>query len=143
MKKLTMALLLVLMAGVTAFAQETKTKERPTAEERAQKQTDMMAEKLELSDSQKAQILAINLENAKKREAEMEARKAEMEARKEQMQAMKEGLKAQDEAIKEVLTEEQRSKWEELKESQRDRRGRRPGGEIRERGDLPRKRGGN
>lgn len=138
-----MALLLVLMAGVTAFAQETKTKERPTAEERAQKQTDMMAEKLELSDSQKAQILAINLENAKKREAEMEARKAEMEARKEQMQAMKEGLKAQDEAIKEVLTEEQRSKWEELKESQRDRRGRRPGGEIRERGDLPRKRGGN
>lgn len=136
-------MLLVFMTGITAFAQETKTKERPTAEERAQKQTEMMAEKLELSDAQKAQILAINLENAKKREAEMEARKAEMEARREEMKMMREEMKAQDEAIKEVLTEEQRAKWVELKESQRDRRGRRPGGEIRERGDMPHRKGGN
>jgi len=136
MKKLTIAMLLVFMAGITAFAQDMKTKERPTPEERAQKQTEMMAKHLELSDEQKAEILAINLENAKKREAEMEARKAEMDSRREEM-------KAQDEAIKKVLTEEQRAKWVELKESQRDRRGRRPGGEIRERGDLPQRRGNN
>lgn len=129
-------MLLVFMAGITAFAQESRKKERPTPEERAQKQTEMMAKQLELSEAQKAEILAINLENAKIREAEMEARKSEMDSRREQM-------KAQDEAIKEVLTEEQRTKWVELKESQRDRRGRRPGGEIRERGDMPQRRGGN
>jgi Spy/CpxP family protein refolding chaperone len=136
MKKLTIAMLLVFMTGITAFAQDTKTKERPTPEERAQKQTEMMAKQLELSEAQKTEILAINVENAKKREAEMEARKAEMDSRREEM-------KAQDEAIKQVLTEEQRAKWVELKESQRDRRGRRPGGEIHERGNMPHKKRGN
>lgn len=143
MKKLTIALMLVLMAGAAAFAQEAKTKERPTPEERAQKQTEMMAKQLELSEAQKAEILAINLENAKKREAEMEAKRAEMDARRAEMSARREEMKAQDEAIKKVLTEEQRAKWEELKESQRHRRGRRPGGEIRERGEIPRRRGDN
>lgn len=136
-------MLLVLMASATAFAQDVKTKERPTPEQRAQKQTEMMAKQLELSEAQQTEILAINLENAKKREAEMEARKAEMDARREEMKARREEMKAQEEAIKQVLTEEQRAKWEELKESQRDRRGRRPGGEIRERGEMPRRRGGN
>jgi Spy/CpxP family protein refolding chaperone len=136
MKKLTIAMLLVFMTGITAFAQNTKTKERPTPEERAQKQTEMMAKQLELTEAQKIEILAINMENAKKREVEMEARKAEMEARRVEM-------KAQDEAIKQVLTEEQRTKWVELKESNRHRGGRRPGGEIHERGDLPRKKRGN
>ncbi|MBN3581423.1 DUF4890 domain-containing protein [Algoriphagus aestuarii] len=143
MKNLTIAMLLVLLTGITAMAQDTKTKERPTPEERAQKQTEMMAKQLELSEDQKAQILAINLENAKKREGEMEARKAEMDARREEMKALREEMKSQDEAIKEVLTEEQRAKWEEIKQSQKDRRGRRPGGQVGDRGDIPRKRGGN
>jgi periplasmic protein CpxP/Spy len=143
MKNLTFAMLLVLMTGITAFAQDMRTKERHSPEERAQKQTEMMAKQLELSEDQKAKILAINLEGAKKREAEMAAKKAEMDARREEMKAMREEMKSQDEAIKEVLTEEQRAKWEELKQSQRDRRGRRPGGQVGERGDIPRKRGGN
>ncbi|MEN2280830.1 DUF4890 domain-containing protein [Algoriphagus sp. SE2] len=136
MKKLTIAMLLVFLAGITAFAQETRKKERPSPEERAQKQTEMMAKQLELSETQKAEILAINLENAKKREAEMEARKSEMDSRREQM-------KEQDEAIKKVLTEEQRAKWVELKEAKRDRREGRPRGEIRERSEIPHRKGGN
>lgn len=144
MKKLILVAALVCMATLGAFAQQQRRGETATPEERAQRQTERMAEQLQLSETQKAQILAINLEHAKKRQAEMEARKAEMDAKREEMKAMREEMKAQDEQIKEILTEEQRAKWEELKEAQMDRRGRRPGGEIRERGEMPqRKRGGN
>lgn len=143
MKKLILATALILIGVSSSFAQRERVRENSTPEERAQKQTEMMAEKLELSEDQKAQILAINMEYSKKRQEAMEARKAEMDARREQMMELREEMKAQDEKISKVLTEEQRKEWVALKESQRDRRGRRPGGEVRERGDLPRKRGGN
>lgn len=120
--------------GVTAQQQQ---KTPPTPEERAQKMTDRMAEKLELSEEQKKEIYGINLENATKRQKEMEAQKAERQAKQAEM-------KAQEERIKNVLTEEQRKQWEEVKMENRDRR--RPGGQIHDRGDMrrgPQRKGGN
>lgn len=118
--------------GVAA-QQEKRT--MPTPEERAQKMTDRMAEKLTLTESQKKEIYTINLESAKKRQAEMEAHKAEREA----MQAE---MKAQEEKIQQVLTEDQRKQWEEIKLEAKDRR--RPGGEIHSRESMRKgPRGGN
>lgn len=103
--------------GVTAQEQRM----RPSSEERAQRMTDRMASELKLSDEQKQKIFAINLENAKKCEAEMEKRRAEMEVRRTEM-------KAQEEKIKEVLTDDQRKQWEEIKLDRHP--GRRPGGMV-------------
>lgn len=141
MKKWMVTAALLVFVGMGAFAQDMKTKERPDPETRAKMMTDRMAEKLELNEEQKAKILAINLEYAKKREAEMEAKKAEMEARKAEMDARRAEMKEQDSKIAEVLTPEQKEKWVELKDQGRSRRG--PRGEVHSREDFRKRRGGN
>ena len=122
------------MISLSTMAQR-KGGERPSAEERAQKNTERMAEALTLTDAQKKQILDINLEYAKKNEAEMAERKAEMEARRAMVEAKKAELKEQDAKIQAVLTEEQRAKWTEIKaEKMNDRKLGRPKAQIE--GDL-------
>ena len=118
---------LVVFTSLNVAAQQEK-RELPNPEERAKKMTERMATELELSEDQKAKVLAINLENAQKRQAQMEKEMAERQARMEEM-------KVQEEKIKEVLTEEQRKKWEEIKLERREQR--RPGGEIHDRGPMP------
>ncbi len=93
----------------------------PDAEERARVMTERMAYRLNLSEEQKKEVLAINLQNAKKRDAEMQKHREEMNARKAEMNA-------QNEQIKKVLTEEQRKQWEEIKMDHRP--GRRPDGMV-------------
>ena len=93
----------------------------PDPEENARVLTERMAYRLNLSDEQKKEVLAINLENAKKRALDREKQKAEMDARKADRMA-------QEEKIKAVLTEEQRKQWEEIKSERRP--GERPGGMI-------------
>lgn len=95
----------------------------PDPEENARVLTERMAYRLNLSEQQKKEVLAINLENAKKRALDREKQHAEMEARRNEM-------KAQDERIKGVLTEEQRKQWEEIKMERQS--GRRPEGMIEE-----------
>lgn len=114
--------------GAQAQQQQRKT---ATPEERATRMTERMAQQLSLSEQQKKEIYAINLERAQKRMAEQEAQKAEMQAKREQM-------KAEEQKVLEVLTEEQRKKWEEIKLEQRDRR--RPQGAIEDRGRIPHRR---
>ncbi|GMQ25255.1 hypothetical protein Aoki45_19370 [Algoriphagus sp. oki45] len=134
MKKWIIGAALLVFTSLSVAAQEGK-RTPPSPEERAQKMTDRMAEKLSLSEAQKTEIYSINLENAKKRQEEMEAKKAESADRRAEM-------KAQDERIKQVLTEDQRKAWEELKEENRSRR--RPEGQIHDRGEIRRgPRGGN
>ncbi len=126
---------LLVLVSLGAFAQQNRAQEKPDPESRAKQMTDRMAEQLQLTEEQKAKILDINREFAKKQEAEREARKTEMEARK------KEGQDHLNK-ISSVLTEEQRQKWQEIRDHQMDRR--RPGGEVHHRGDFPkRKRDGN
>lgn len=142
MNKWIFATGMMLMISLSTMAQK-RGGERPSPEDRAKRTTERMAETLSLTEEQKKQVLDINLEYAKKNEAEMEARKAEMEARKAEMEAKRAELKQQDAKIQAVLTEEQRIKWTEIKaERMDDRRRGRPNAQIE--GD-PRKgkRGGN
>ncbi|WP_026956275.1 Spy/CpxP family protein refolding chaperone [Algoriphagus vanfongensis] len=141
MKKWMLTTALLVFVELGAFAQGPRSKDRPDPETRAKMMTDRMAEQLGLNEDQKAKILAINLEYAKKREAEMEERKAEQEARKAQMEAMKAEMKEQDSKISDVLTEEQKAKWTEIKDNSRDRR--RPGGEVHDREEFRKRRGNN
>ena len=129
MKKWIIGVAVLAITTLQAEAQQSK-RQQPNPEERAKQTTDKMAAELSLSESQKAQILELNLDQAKKRQAEMERMAAE---RKEKMEAMK----AHQEKINSILTDEQRAKWEEMKLEQREKR--RPGGEIHNRKDFPRR----
>jgi protein CpxP len=130
MNKWIFATGMMVMISLSTIAQK-KGGERPSPEERANKNTERMAEALTLTDAQKKQILEINLEYAKKNEAEMAERKAEMEARKAEMDVKKVELKEQDAKIQAVLTEEQRAKWTEIKADRMDDRRRgRPNAQI-------------
>ncbi len=128
MKKWMIASALLVFTSLQLVAQQEK-RTPPNPEERAQMATERMATELNLSEAQKSQILALNLDQAKKRQAEMEQEAAERKAKMEEMKAHQEKINA-------VLTDEQRAKWEEIKMEQRDKR--RPGGEVHRRGDLPR-----
>lgn len=128
MKKWIIGAALLVFTSLQVSAQQGK-RDQVNPEERAQKATEKMATELGLSEEQKSQLLELNLEQAKKRQAEMERQKELRAARSEEM-------KAHQKKVKEILTEEQRAKWEEIKQEQRGKRGR--GGEIHKRGDLPR-----
>lgn len=140
MKKIILTLGLMAFIGLSAMAQQ-RGGERPSPEQRATKMTEKMAEELSLSADQKKQILEINLERAKKMDQDRAERMKETEARKAEMDARREEMKRQDEKIKSVLTEEQLGKWEEIKLSHKDR-GRRPGGQIEDREEFRKRRGG-
>jgi len=103
--------------GVSAQRGQQKTMLSP--EERAEKLSAKMSEQLELSEDQKNQIYQINLDNATKRQAEMEARKEEMRAKRAAMMEKNKGQQAQIEAI---LTPEQKTKWAELRDENLERR---------------------
>ncbi|MFD2201693.1 DUF4890 domain-containing protein [Shivajiella indica] len=115
MKKLLM-IAIIFSLSLAAFGQREQQKEKPTPEQRAERMTDRMAEQLELTEVQKQEIYAINLQNAQKRQAEMEARRIEMEARREAMKSQMESQRAQIDA---VLTPEQKEKWEEIRAENR------------------------
>ncbi|MDI1325171.1 MAG: DUF4890 domain-containing protein [Algoriphagus sp.] len=132
MKKLIIASGLMVMISLSTFAQQGKGGEKPNPEERAKQMTERLATELELNDAQKNQVLAINMEYAKKREAEKEAMKAEMEARKKEQQEHEAKIQA-------VLTETQKAKWVELKDERKAHHKGRPGGEVHHKGEMGKK----
>jgi hypothetical protein len=104
MKKLLLIAMLFSI-GFAAVAQKGGQRGSATPEERADRVTNKMAEELSLSEDQKKKVYQINLDHAKKRQAEMEARRAAMEA----------DMKAQNQEIEALLSEEQKAKWAEMK----------------------------
>lgn len=101
------AIALFLLAGTSVSAQETKgqqTKERPTAEQIAQRRTEKMAEKLNLNDAQKQQVYELNLEQAKKMQSHAELVRDARNANAEKMKA--------------ILTPEQYEQWKQLQSEQ-------------------------
>jgi periplasmic protein CpxP/Spy len=127
MKKWMIGAMLLMMASLGVTAQQYRGGQNLTPEKIATKRTERMATELQLNEEQKKQIHEINLESAKKREAEHKAKQVEMEARKEEFNSQK--LK-----IESVLTEEQKTKWNELNSRKHDHRGRGQGREGHERG---------
>ena len=124
--------LMMLMAGVTAMAQRGEKGHRGdfkdmSAEQMATLQTKKMTLSLDLTEAQQAKIQALHLKNAQLRKAKMEERKAKMEKEEgakpssdERYAMKKERLDeaiAQKAELKKILTNEQYSKWQEMKES--------------------------
>lgn len=93
-----------------------------SAEEMATLQTKKMTLHLDLNESQQAKIQKINLENATKRKAMMEARKAKKESGNAEKPSKEERLTmvnarldhqiATKAKMKDILNEEQYAKWE-------------------------------
>jgi uncharacterized membrane protein YgcG len=123
MKKLLMIAAIFTMTFAGAFAQRGQggskggqQKESLTAEQRAEKMTTRMTEELGLSEDQKQKIYQINLENAKKRDAQKAAMEDERKAKRTEMQTQNQ---AQNKQIEAILTPEQKTKWEEVKKENR------------------------
>lgn len=110
MKKLLFIYALSFGILLQANAQREGRTER-TPENIAQRAADRMAEKLELSDAQKKEIYDIQLKQIEARTAKMEALKKEMEASRT----------AHQEKINGVLSPEQKQKWEEIQEQNKER----------------------
>jgi periplasmic protein CpxP/Spy len=110
MKKLTM-IAVMLLISFTGFAQRGQGPAQ-NPEERAKKMTERLAETLELSAEQKEAIYAINLENASKRQAQVEVRQQE---REEQRARMSEVQSQQVAAIEKILSPEQKEKWAQMR----------------------------
>lgn len=119
MKKILMIAAIFTMTIIGVSAQRGPQKAKMSPQERAEKMTANMTEQLVLSEDQEKQIYQINLENATKRQAEMEIRKSEMMGKRAEMMEKNKGQQAQIEAI---LTPEQKTKWVELKDENREKR---------------------
>lgn len=131
MKKLIVIAVALLALQVTAQEQK---RENHKKGERAQKMMNLSAEEIatlqtkkmtlhyDLNESQQTKIHAINLENATKRKAMMEARKARKESGNAQKPSKEERLKmanakldhkiAMKAKMKDILNDEQYAKWE-------------------------------
>jgi hypothetical protein len=104
--------LLALALALPALAQERGAWAKATPEQRAEKLTSLMKEKLGLSDEQVPKVQAINLDAAKKNQAAMAAG----QGRVERMRAMKQVQEEKEAALKGVLTPEQLEKYQAAKE---------------------------
>ena len=109
-------MVLGLMAGTCAFAQNDKPamapKERPTAEQMAQRMTERMTQGLKLTEAQAKQVYDVNLQQVK-----------DMAALREQMQTAK---KAEAEKMKSILTTEQFMQWSQMQDRRPGQRGHGP-----------------
>lgn len=81
-----------------------------SALERAEKMSNRIAEELKLTEVQKKQVSKVALENANRQEQLIQKRKAEFEAQKEYRME-------QEKKIAAILTEEQKTIWEQRKEA--------------------------
>lgn len=112
MKKILMIAAIFTMTIIGVSAQRGPQKAKMSPQERAEKMTANMTEQLVLSEDQEKQIYQINLENATKRQTEIEIRKSEMMEKNKGQQAQ----------IEAILTPEQKTKWVELKDENREKR---------------------
>lgn len=108
------------------YSQDRKERERPkgpgqehpikSPEERAKLNADMMAKKLNLTDKQKDEVYALNLERAERME---KIRKSEMAFRKELMEKHKSAMMESEKKLNKILTDEQQKTYQEMKNQER------------------------
>ena len=94
-----------LMAGTSVMAQmpqKQMTKERPTAEQIAKRQTERMTEQLKLNDAQAKEVYNYTLERAK----QMESKRGEM----------MDARKADEAKMQKILTPEQFTQWQQMQQ---------------------------
>jgi hypothetical protein len=101
--------------AATGFSQEKPQRVHKSPEERAQKMTDVLTNKLSLSEAQKTQIYQINLERAQAME-KLKADKKEID--RSQVKAQ---FEASDKKIIAVLNESQRVSYAQFKEDRKEK----------------------
>ena len=112
MKKLLFILTIVMCSQLTTVAQDSRNLDNlPPAEERAEMQTEMMKEKLELTDDQVPLVKAINLKAAQA--LDEVAKKTD---RMQKFKAFRSAQQEKDEALKDVLTKDQYKLYQDSKE---------------------------
>lgn len=109
---LTMIFTLFTSSIINAQSQRPDQKERPSIEERVERNTNKLAKKLKLSKEQTAQVYQIHLEAAQKREAQRKLKKAERE----------EAIAQHEAAIKQVLTPEQFEEYQKMAKKRKNKR---------------------
>lgn len=131
MKKVILAVLLVV--GMTAFAQGKKGKfqdrEKLAPEQKVEKQVEKMTTDLSLNDKQAAQIKALLTKESVEREskrAEMQAKRAEgtkpsQEERAAMKEKMDEKINDHKAEMKKILTADQYAKWEKNMEQRKEK----------------------
>ncbi|MBB4037048.1 Spy/CpxP family protein refolding chaperone [Dysgonomonas hofstadii] len=103
MKKLVVLLMLTFFVGGSIFAQQ---RQRATPEERAKRQTETLVKELSLTKEQETKVHEINLKYAQPKENASTDR----DKRREEM---RKSMDERNAAIKELLTDEQKKKFEE------------------------------
>jgi Spy/CpxP family protein refolding chaperone len=117
MRKLMLAAIAVVFVCSTALGQQ---RQRPSSDDIAKKQTEQMTKNLSLTDDQKAKVDAINLKYAKKQEEAFKSSKEDREAKREEMKKTRD---AKDSELKAVLTADQYTKYQQIREEQKNKRG--------------------
>lgn len=125
MKNVFLALLM--FVGITTLAQE-KRERRPegdklTKEQKVDFQVKRMTKDLNLDEKQAKEVRALVTKEVEKREAKRAEMKEQKEKKKEEMKAkMKEEQAAVAAEMKKILSAEQYTKWEKLREERRENR---------------------
>lgn len=119
----TLAIAAALLMSTAAIAQNQDGQQRQqrkqlSAEEIATMQTDRMVKSLELSDTQKAEIYKINLENATEQQKEREEMMKQMQERREKQKAREEAVDGQ---MQKILDASQYKKWLKQKQNEQNR----------------------
>lgn len=110
MKKLILGAIFFLGLSATGFSQDKSARVQKSPEERAQKMTEVLTQKLALKESQKTQVYQINLERA---QAMSNFRGAKKDgADRSQMKAQ---FEASESRLLSILDEQQRSTYTKLK----------------------------
>lgn len=127
MKKVSVLFICLLIAGFSATAQRGGNGNRPSPEERAERQAKLMKVDLNLDEAQYQKLLALNLKQAKKATAKRTEKREEMEQQREAMKAERDAYQAE---LKTLLTPEQFEKHEAMMKEREEKRGqgRRGGG---------------
>jgi membrane-associated HD superfamily phosphohydrolase len=107
------AVMTCISLGLSAQHQKKNFREL-SALERAEKMSNRMAEELKLTEEQKKQVSKVVLENATRQEELIQKRKEEFEAQKKFRME-------QEKKIAAILSEEQKTIWEQRKEAMRTR----------------------
>ena len=118
--KKSLVLVLVSLFVFSVSAQRPDRNSKMTPEDRAAKQTEMMAKQLDLTADQQAKIQAINLKYSQQMATKQSQAK---EDRQQNMENMKTQMEAKNAEIKQVLTPEQFDKWQAQRKEMMQNRG--------------------
>ncbi|MEJ7779057.1 MAG: hypothetical protein WKF68_05670 [Daejeonella sp.] len=116
-------------AGKPASEQTREESPVKSPQERAQRSTDALEKKLNLSADQKSQVYALNLERAER----MDKMKSDPQFKKDEMPKQKSYMEESDKKLNKILSAEQQKSYAEMKkQSQEKMKARQPAGKQKE-----------